>query len=664
MALCAQLMLTSAPTAHAAQQRRMEPVHVAFAVEEGSALDVSFLLDAPAGRHGPTLNQDGALAFSDGTPARFWGVNFAWEAQYPDENQIAAIVSRLRSNGVNMVRLTYLDHPPPRGLVTAMSATRLDIDEARWDRLDHLASALIDAGIYLDVVLLMGGPVSDVRPGRVLRGQDVACLQMFHPGVIAAHSRFIERFLRHRTPYTGRTWAEEHGVAILEVYNEGDPFYLRKRLHAAAEELRGPLDRLWAAWVKAEGMQYSVPLDVATLDGKAEASRAAIRFLAHVQQNHAAKIRMLVRRCGYTGAVCDTAGGAFSPAARWAQRDADIHVAHYYHDHLLSDERGSTIRNRPACGNDFRTLLAASWERDSRRPFVLGEWDFCWPNEYRAEGVLTTAAFAAMQGWAGCLQFTYWSQPWDGSEELLSPDGRIAGIWRVMSDPAVMALYPAAALVLLRGDVQACAQQITPRIDALTVRNWPPTHPRAFLHRFAPRLESDGQPTDAPADAPPRCVSDTGQVTYDRDRGVLVIDSPRSQAVLGMVGGGQFETADAVFQLDNTFAVVAVSSLTEAPVRDSRRLLVTAVARVRNSGFHFEEKGDRYRIRDAGASPILAEMVTGRLTLKERRDVVAYGLGPTGTRREACRLTATGGTHLDLGSLGPVLHYEISTADN
>jgi hypothetical protein len=36
--------------------------------------------------------------------------------------------------------------------------------------------------------------------------------------------------------------------------------------------------------------------------------------------------------------ICDSAGGAYSPAARWAQGGADVLVAHYYHDHPVFDD--------------------------------------------------------------------------------------------------------------------------------------------------------------------------------------------------------------------------------------------------------------------------------------------------------------------------------------
>lgn len=40
-----------------------------------SPVDVSFLLDAPAGKHGFVVVKDGHLATEDGQRIRFWGVN-------------------------------------------------------------------------------------------------------------------------------------------------------------------------------------------------------------------------------------------------------------------------------------------------------------------------------------------------------------------------------------------------------------------------------------------------------------------------------------------------------------------------------------------------------------------------------------------------------------
>ena len=49
-------------------------------IETGSALDMSFLLDGPAGKHGFLKVKGERFVFEDGTHARFWGGNTFGEA--------------------------------------------------------------------------------------------------------------------------------------------------------------------------------------------------------------------------------------------------------------------------------------------------------------------------------------------------------------------------------------------------------------------------------------------------------------------------------------------------------------------------------------------------------------------------------------------------------
>jgi len=87
-----------------------ESLQYVKAVAIYEALILGAPLTVPAGKHGPTKADGASLVFEDGSPARFWGVNLAWQAQHPTEEQILPVVNRFRANGVNMVRLTYLDN--------------------------------------------------------------------------------------------------------------------------------------------------------------------------------------------------------------------------------------------------------------------------------------------------------------------------------------------------------------------------------------------------------------------------------------------------------------------------------------------------------------------------------------------------------------------------
>src|ERR1700735_1001028 len=86
-----------------------------------SPVDVSFLLDAPAGKHGFINVKDGHLATGDGQRIRFWGVNVTdWSPgsrQIPAKEDAPLWAATLARYGVNSVRFQFLDLPVPRGLI-------------------------------------------------------------------------------------------------------------------------------------------------------------------------------------------------------------------------------------------------------------------------------------------------------------------------------------------------------------------------------------------------------------------------------------------------------------------------------------------------------------------------------------------------------------------
>jgi hypothetical protein len=71
-----------------------------------SPVDVSFLLDAPAGKHGFIQMKDGHLATGDGRRIRFWGVNITdWSKgsqQIPSKEDsvfLASLSGRVANTG-------------------------------------------------------------------------------------------------------------------------------------------------------------------------------------------------------------------------------------------------------------------------------------------------------------------------------------------------------------------------------------------------------------------------------------------------------------------------------------------------------------------------------------------------------------------------------------
>ena len=86
-----------------------------------SPADVSFLLDAPAGKAGFIRVQDGHFVKPDGQRIRFWGVHFTdWSrgsVEIPPKEDMPMWAATLARYGINMVRLHFLDLPSPRGII-------------------------------------------------------------------------------------------------------------------------------------------------------------------------------------------------------------------------------------------------------------------------------------------------------------------------------------------------------------------------------------------------------------------------------------------------------------------------------------------------------------------------------------------------------------------
>src|SRR5512141_1627529 len=80
-----------------------------------SPADVSFLLDAPAGKNGFVRVAGGHLVKPDGTRLRLWGVHLTdWSrgsVLLPPKEDAPMWASTLARYGVNCVRLHFLDLP-------------------------------------------------------------------------------------------------------------------------------------------------------------------------------------------------------------------------------------------------------------------------------------------------------------------------------------------------------------------------------------------------------------------------------------------------------------------------------------------------------------------------------------------------------------------------
>ena len=157
------------------------------------ALDFSYLLDAPAGKHGFVTAKHGHFYFEDGARARFIGFNLAARSNTPDHAHAEKLAERFASLGVNVIRLHAADAPisdEPRSWASCRETPLLDYDRGSGrffhteglDRFDYLVAKLKEKGIYLHIDLIVarnfvsGDDLS--YPGDA--GNCVKCYPMFN----------------------------------------------------------------------------------------------------------------------------------------------------------------------------------------------------------------------------------------------------------------------------------------------------------------------------------------------------------------------------------------------------------------------------------------------------------------------------------------------------
>jgi hypothetical protein len=124
----------------------------------------------------------------------------------------------------------------------------------------------------------------------------------------------------------------------------------------------------------------------------------------------------------------------------------------------------------------------------------------------------------------------------------------------------------------------------------------------------------------APFEQDGSLISSTGQLRWkespDAKRGgYFTIDTPGTKAVVGFAEGVECQLGDITISPHCPFAAIYVTVREPKGAKDGSPLLVTAIARARNTGMQFNDAGDE--LLDRGKAPILMEPVKATITIRQ-----------------------------------------------
>lgn len=223
------------------------------------APDFSFLLDhKPAGARGwVRVGEDGHYYLGQ-QRIRFWGMNITGSTCFPDADNAVKIATQIAQAGCNIVRFHHMD---------AFWANPCLIDYARGNsrrfnaqslaRFDELFAQLRARGIYTNINLLVnrsfyaadGLPKETDQVTEVKAQHAIGC---YYRPLIELQKEFARQLLTHRNPKTGRTYAEDPAVAMVEINNENGLLqgWMLNYIDDAPEVFRADLQRQWNEWLQ------------------------------------------------------------------------------------------------------------------------------------------------------------------------------------------------------------------------------------------------------------------------------------------------------------------------------------------------------------------------------------------------------------------------------
>ncbi len=642
----------------------MKPFIMDWRDNSASIIDISHLLDAPAGRHGFVTIRAGHLMEGE-HQFRIWGINLADAAAFPPKSDAPDIAAHFARFGVNCVRFHHMDRPAPHGLLAANCDDTRTMDNGMLDRLDFFIAELKHRGIYSDLNL----NVSRIfKPGDgVLDYEKIGvgkALTYFNKRLIELQREYAKQLMTHRNPYTQSEYREEPAILIVEMVNENSifEFWSTNRLQGLnanedssyfsdippsyEEELTSRFND-WLAQrlskreiaelkaVSGIGAQQSLPRLRAHEFADAPAKRFHMEasFYMDLEETFFGDMNSFLHNdIGVKSLLIGTSSNNSTISTYpllHSLASLDIVDGHEYwtlpdlESGYSGGRHGFELPNTAEVDHlDTSAVVALSRSAIAGKPFVSTETGHMFPSVFASEAIPLFAAYAAFQDWDGIFWYAFDQTP----TSEWKPEQR--AFYEMRADPVKMTQLAAGALTFLGRQVSPARETITRSYSLDQIREsarLPPSEKPYFtpgfpLHlplRHSVRIGTfDGEETarfEHPASDP--VISDTGELAWHREEGAfVVIDTPFTQGIVGhnLVGSRQLAHLDAKFK--NEFAAITLHTLDGSSLAHSKRMLLVTGARVANTGMRYTLT--RKSLIDWGTGPTVIEPVVGIISLR------------------------------------------------
>ena len=410
-----------------------------------SALDFSFLLDAPAGKYGFLKSEGENFVFEQrpGVPVRFNGANLCGEiaTRYTKE-EAERLAEQIASLGINAVRLHHFDSD----LVDSRKKDG-SVDPERLDHLHYLVYAMKKRGIYVTLDLYTIRTTG--FPEKFRNMFDVKSRMVFSATLRGNLMNFARTMLTPVNPYTGVALKDDPALIFIGLINEDPMMTVHEQYQYPNSDLvrHRAIRENFESWCAARKIPVPAKPD----------RELYVRFLNDHHIRIYREMTDSLRKMGVRQMTSDISCTANSITAI-PRKTFDYVDNHFYFSHpealgnawsfpsRYSDESMTTVLF------DNMTRVVASRIKD--KPMTITEFNFCAPNAYRHEGGLAMGSLAAFQNLGGIFVFDYAGYSYKTRWNTLNRTGGHLGWFGVSVDPIRLLTQRILALLYLRGDVK------------------------------------------------------------------------------------------------------------------------------------------------------------------------------------------------------------------
>jgi hypothetical protein len=542
-----------------------------------------------------------------------------------------------------------------------------------------------------------------------------ASLVNFAPDLQDLNIELTVNMLNHRNPNTGLRYADDPALAFVELQNEDNIFWAainetlkqtptyRKLLCSKFSEYLFKRYRSDTALVQAWG-RVNLPPDQSLnkknvfpqpdhgfFSHESEKSWTTSEklpqhvidkamFLYEEQQAFYKKFVDAIRATGFKGLIIGSCWQAGSGLAHILNLHADYTAGVIDRHNYSGGGTGHTLKpgkvqNQAMVDNPGSGLLSTGFQQVKDRPFFVSEWMSLIPNEWTAESAPIVAVYGlGLQDWDGSFAFAM------DHDHFTSTVQSGHGVYNVTS-PTQLALYPALAAMVYRNDVNPgkifaqrnvemadLAQGQLPFFEKVEqqsdVKQLQASVPLSALAKGRvvisfEKAEDKESSKPAQIERTASVISGTGQLEwFHAPKGYFTINTKGTQGMVGFSSRNELKLDDITIKTQNEFAVILVhSNEKDKGIAIAKSIIVTTMARARNTGMKYNEKKDQ--LLDTGKAPILLEPVKLEIKLKTRRNLKVYILDHGGNRTGETLLMNKGSVTLD-GSKSKAIYYELA----